>query len=86
THYRLHGKDIAEMPTDAAILAMCEPVYEDLPGWTESTVGIKAFSQLPKNAQGYLLRIEKLAGVSIDIISTGPDRNETIVLKHPLTH
>ena len=72
------------MPTDAADLAACEPVYEDFPGWNESTLGIKVFGQLPQNAQNYLLRIEKLAGVPIDIISTGPDRNETIILRHPL--
>lgn len=85
TAYRLHGKEITYMPTDAADLAACEPIYEDFPGWSESTLGIKTFGQLPQNAQNYLLRIEKLAGVPIDIISTGPDRNETIMLRHPLT-
>lgn len=84
TKYKLHGKEITEMPTDAAELAACEPVYEDFPGWTESTLGIKTFDKLPKQAQDYLLRVEKLAGVPIDIISTGPDRNETIVLRHPM--
>ncbi len=84
TKYRLHGQEIQDMPIDTDVLAACEPVYEDLPGWTESTVGVKTFTDLPKNAQNYLLRIEKLAGIPIDIISTGPDRNETIVLKHPL--
>ncbi len=72
------------MPTDTADLAACEPVYEDFPGWNESTFGIKTFAELPKNAQHYLLRIEKLAGIPLDIISTGPDRNETIILRHPL--
>jgi len=84
TKYRLHGQEIVDMPTAAADLAACEPIYEDFPGWHESTLGIKTFAQLPKNAQNYLLRIEKLADVPIDIISTGPDRNETIVLRHPL--
>jgi adenylosuccinate synthase len=82
--YRLHGRDIAEMPTDAIDLAACEPIYEDLPGWTSSTVGVKVFSQLPREAQHYLQRVEKLAGVPIDIISTGPDRCETIIVRHPL--
>lgn len=60
-----------------------EPIYEDLPGWKESTLGVKNFVQLPKNAQNYLLRIEKLVEAPIDIISTGPNRNETIILKNP---
>jgi adenylosuccinate synthase len=58
-------------------------VYEELPGWMESTVGIKSHDKLPKAARDYLKRIEALAGVPIDIISTGPDREETIVRRHP---
>lgn len=85
TKYRLHGQDIVDMPIDTALLSECEPVYEELPGWNESTVGAKSFAQLPKNAQNYLKRVEKVAGIPIDIISTGPDRKETIVLRHPLT-
>ncbi len=81
TAYQLHGRQITMLPTDAAELALCEPIYEDLPGWKESTAGIKTFSELPKNAQSYLLRIEALAGIPVDIISTGPDRNETIILR-----
>jgi len=84
TQYNLHGKKIAELPTDVAELAACQPIYEDLPGWSESTIGAQEFSALPKNAQNYLLHMEKLAGVPIDIISTGPDRKETIILRHPL--
>ncbi|HSW70157.1 MAG TPA: adenylosuccinate synthase [Gammaproteobacteria bacterium] len=84
TKYRLRGQEIIDLPTEAEDLAACEPVYEDFPGWSESTLGAKTFATLPKNAQNYLLRIEKFAGVPIDIISTGPDRNETIVLRHPL--
>jgi adenylosuccinate synthase len=84
TRYRLNGHEITEMPIDADDLAVCEPIYEDMPGWNDSTLGVRTFAELPKNAQNYLLRIQELAGVPIDIISTGPDRNETIVLKHPL--
>lgn len=84
TRYRLHGQEIMDMPTRLADIAACEPVYEDFPGWTESTVGAKTFAELPKNAQNYLLRIEEMTHVPIDIISTGPDRNETIILRHPL--
>lgn len=61
----------------------CEPVYEDMPGWKESTLGIKTVAELPANARAYLKRIEALAGVPIDIISTGPDRDETIIIRHP---
>ncbi|MEO8402800.1 MAG: adenylosuccinate synthase [Gammaproteobacteria bacterium] len=84
--YRLHGKEITEMPTDADELLACEPIYETFPGWSETTFGVKKFADLPQNAKNYLLRVEELAGVPIDIISTGPDRNETIVLRHPLAN
>ena len=59
------------------------PVYEEMPGWQESTVGVKAHDKLPGAARDYLARIESLTGVPIDIISTGPDRTETIVRRHP---
>lgn len=83
THYRLYGKEISIPPTETMLMAECEPVYEELPGWETSTQGVKNFSDLPINAQKYLLRIEFLAGVPIDMISTGPDRTETIILRHP---
>lgn len=83
TKYRLHGQEITQLPTDAADLAACEPIYEELPGWEQSTVGETSFKSLPLNAQKYLLRIEELAGIPIDMISTGPDRNETIILRNP---
>jgi len=60
-----------------------KPVYETLPGWQESTLGIKQFEALPTRAREYLARIEETVGAPIDIISTGPDRSETIVLKDP---
>lgn len=84
TGYRLHGRELTEFPTNIADFAACEPIYEELPGWQQSTFGVKSFAELPKHAQNYLLRIEALAGVPIDMISTGPDRVETIVLRHPL--
>jgi adenylosuccinate synthase len=70
-------------PVGAEALAICEPIYEEHPGWKESTVGVKAFEKLPKNAQAYLRRLEALVGAPVAIISTGPDREETIVLRHP---
>jgi adenylosuccinate synthase len=74
-------KDI--LPFGAEMLAACEPVYEELPGWSASTVGITRFGELPKAAQNYLQRIEAICGVQLDLISTGPDRDETIVRRHP---
>jgi adenylosuccinate synthase len=59
------------------------PVYEELPGWEQSTVGVKKLDGLPGAARDYLKRIETLCGVPIDLISTGPERDETIVLRHP---
>lgn len=83
TKYELHGREINELPIDMNDLAACKPIYEDFAGWKTSTVGVKSFSALPENAKKYLLRIEEIAGVPIDIISTGADRNDTIVLRHP---
>ncbi len=60
-----------------------EPVYEDMPGWKESTVGVTRYDQLPGNAQRYLERMQAVVGVPVDIISTGPDRDQTIILNHP---
>ena len=81
--YRLGGTLSEILPVGAEELERCEPVYEELPGWMESTVGIKSFDKLPKAAAAYLRRIEALAGVPIDLVSTGPDREETIVRRHP---
>jgi adenylosuccinate synthase len=66
--------------------AEIRPVYEELPGWRESTLGVRHIDDLPANARAYLQRIEETVGVGIDIISTGPDREETIVLNDPFKH
>ncbi|MDO4449340.1 MAG: adenylosuccinate synthase [Moraxella sp.] len=68
---------------DAEYYAQVTPVYETLEGWTESTIGITNFDDLPENAKRYIKRIEELVGCPVDIISTGPDRAETIVLRDP---
>jgi len=81
--YRVHGEVTPEPPLSIAGYADIEPVYEELPGWRESTVGITDYDALPPNARRYLERLQVLAGVSIDMISTGPERGETIVLRHP---
>jgi len=83
TGYRI-GDDLIDTPPVAVDrYADIEPVYEDMPGWTESTVGITDYDALPANARSYLARIEAIVGTSIDIISTGADREQTIVLRHP---
>jgi len=81
--YKLEGAFSEILPVGAEELERCHPVYEELPGWMESTVGIKSLDGLPKNAHKYLERIEELAGVPIDLVSTGADREETIVRRHP---
>ena len=76
------GQDVGR-PLDSDDYESLEPIYEEVPGWSESTVGAKSLDQLPENARSYISRIEETVGVGIDIISTGPDREETIVLRHP---
>ncbi|MDO8931672.1 MAG: adenylosuccinate synthase [Rhodocyclaceae bacterium] len=83
TGYRLDGNLTDILPVGADDLARCEPVYETLPGWKESTVGVKALDGLPAAARAYIKRMEEVCGVPVDMISTGPDREETIVLRHP---
>jgi adenylosuccinate synthase len=81
--YKSNGVVSKEPPLFADAFADVEPVYEEMPGWKESTIGITSYDALPANARAYLKRLEQLAGVPIDIISTGPDRDQTIVLRHP---
>ncbi|HKQ82844.1 MAG TPA: adenylosuccinate synthase [Steroidobacteraceae bacterium] len=83
TGYKVRGEKREMLPVGAEALAICEPIYEEHPGWKESTVGVRSFDALPDNAQRYLKRLEALVGAPIAIISTGPDRLDTIVLKHP---
>ena len=73
----------AANPIDAADYEKLRPVYEHVSGWSESTVGAKSVEVLPDAARAYIARLEELVGAPIDIISTGPDREETIVLRHP---
>jgi adenylosuccinate synthase len=83
TGYKLDGEVCDILPVGSEALSGCEPVYEEWAGWKESTVGVATFEQLPKNAQAYLNRMQELCEVPIDIVSTGPDRKETIVRRHP---
>ena len=70
-------------PLAADQYAEIEAIYEDVPGWKSSTVGLTSYQELPPNARAYLDRLQDVVGVPIDIISTGPDRAETIVLRNP---
>ncbi len=81
--YTINGEERRTPPVGAEAFADCHPVYVEMPGWSESTVGVKNYDDLPENAKNYLKRIEEITETPIDIISTGPDRNETIVLRHP---
>jgi adenylosuccinate synthase len=81
--YEIDGEAISGLPMLVERFADCQPVYEDMPGWNESTVGITDCDRLPANATAYLERIEELVQVPIDIISTGPDREQTIIKRHP---
>lgn len=83
TGYKLKGKTVDIFPVGAEEAAGCEPIYEEMPGWKTPTVGVKAMKDLPATARAYIARIEELVGVPVDMVSTGPDREETIVLRHP---
>ena len=81
--YECNGQHCDVPPMGIDEFGACKPVYEDMPGWQESTVGITEYDQLPENAKAYLNRLGEVVGAPIDIISTGPDRVETIVLRDP---
>jgi len=81
--YKLDGKEVDTPPVGADRFEQCKPLFIEMPGWKESTVGAKSRDDLPETARAYLRKVEELCETPIDIISTGPDREETIVLRHP---
>jgi adenylosuccinate synthase len=81
--YLLRGQSIDILPLDPDDIAACEPVYESFPGWTQSTFGVTELNGLPEAARRYVRRIEEVVGVPVAMISTGPDREHTILLQHP---
>ena len=83
TGYHLDGKIVDMLPIGADEVARCVPIYETMPGWSETTFRVKRWEDLPKTAQNYLDRIQELCNVPVDIISTGPERDETILRRHP---
>jgi len=85
TGYRVSGDTMSDFPASLKVLGACEPIYETLPGWSEDISEIRSFGELPENTRNYLNRVEELLETPIDIISVGPGRDETIVLKNPFT-
>ena len=83
TGYRLNGKELGRPPVDCEEFGAIEPIFQEMPGWSESTVGAKSLEELPEKARNYIAFLEQQIEAPIDIISTGPDRNETIILRHP---
>ena len=83
TSYDLGGENIDVPPISTIKYSECKPVYEEMPGWSESTLGITSFDDLPVNAKSYIRRLEEVTETLIDIISTGPDREHTIILRNP---
>ncbi|MCD8339106.1 MAG: adenylosuccinate synthase [Burkholderiales bacterium] len=81
--YECDGKRLDVMPVGAELVAKCIPIYEEFPGWSESTFGITEWDKLPENAKKYLKRLSEVAGAPLAVVSTGPDREQTILLKNP---
>jgi adenylosuccinate synthase len=81
--YRVDGREVDSMPPQLHRLQACEPVYEELPGWSEDISGVRRFDDLPENTRRYLRRIEEIAEVPLAVVSVGPDREETMVLRNP---
>ena len=83
--YNRNGRRLDSMPANPAILDVCEPIYEEMPGWSEPTKMARRFEDLPQAAQDYVRQLEKLLKIPVDILSVGPDRDQTIVLNNPFT-
>ena len=83
--YLYKGEKIDIMPAGADAVAECEPIYEEFPGWKESTFGVQKWEDLPESAQRYLTRLAEVAGAPIAVVSTGPDRVQTILRANPFT-
>ena len=81
--YRYNGKTLSIMPSGADAVAQCEPIYEEFPGWKESTYGVTKWEDLPETARRYLERLSEVAGAPITLVSTGPDRGQTILHADP---
>lgn len=85
TGYELDGERIDILPMGADDIERCVPIYETISGWTDSTVGVTEYDKLPANARAYLQRIQEVTGVPIHVVSTSPDRDHTIMMRHPFS-
>ena len=83
TGYELDGERIDLLPMGADDITRCKPIYESMAGWTDSTVGVTQYDDLPINARLYLQRIAHVTGVPVAMVSTSPDRDHTIMMQHP---
>ncbi|KXX64840.1 adenylosuccinate synthase [Marichromatium gracile] len=83
TGYELDGELLETPPVGSEAMACCTPRYLDLPGWSESSVGAESYEALPENARRYIETIEQLSGLPVDLVSTGPDRVQTLIRRHP---
>jgi adenylosuccinate synthase len=83
TGYEMNGEIIDILPMGADDIALCKPIYEVMEGWSDSTVGVTQYDKLPVAARLYLQRIEQVTGVPIHMVSTSPDRDHTIMMRHP---
>lgn len=81
--YEYEGQVLKEFPYQGTVLARCQPIYEEMDGWTEEIGGARAFDELPSQARAYIARLEELAGVPVGLISVGPEREQTILLCSP---
>ncbi|MDP3285450.1 MAG: adenylosuccinate synthetase, partial [Desulfobacterales bacterium] len=84
TGYEYNGNLIKDFPASLKVLSACKPVYEEMPGWDEDISGIRSMKELPKTTRTYLNKIEKLTEIPINIVSVGPGRDETIMIRNPL--
>jgi adenylosuccinate synthase len=84
--YRIDGRETDQVPYDANQMAEAEPVYETMPGWRAKTLGVSKFEDLPEKARKYIARLAELSGAPFAFVSTGAERNETIIAKDVLTN
>ena len=82
TAYKYRGEILEEFPASLDVLAECEPIYEEMPGWTEDITQVKSLHELPENARHYLERVSQLTEVPLSIFSVGPDRTQTIIVRN----
>ncbi|MEK9855915.1 MAG: adenylosuccinate synthetase, partial [Rhodobiaceae bacterium] len=83
TGYEVDGQTLDHFPSDAAAQAACTPVYEEMPGWSDSTYGARSWAELPANAVKYIRRVEELTRTPVTLLSTSPERDDTILVTDP---